>query len=77
MQFTQQQFRDLRENPDPALIDFVKSLVPGRWYGTTEAWEAYNGKKTFPDGPTFRYAFHHAGGQVVNRRVRRAPLDGL
>lgn len=76
-QFSQTRMRQLRDQPDPALVDFVKSLVRGRWYSTTEAWEAFNGKAVFPDGATFRYAFLHAGGDIAGKRVRRPEVDGL
>ena len=74
-QFTQKRFRELRENPDPALVAFIEAQEPGKWLNTSDAWCEYNGSTVFPDGVTFRYAWEKAGGETQPRggKIRRRP----
>ena len=53
--------RNLRENPDPTLVDFISQLDPGP-HTVSTVWKEFNGRTGFNgQACVFRYALLHAG----------------
>jgi hypothetical protein len=70
----QEYFKELREHPDPALLQFVAELQPGRRYGLKELWDSYNSHRGFHGtAGIFKYALEHAGMRSVSRFVLVRP----